>query len=84
MTQDPHKIILKNGVKMKECRMGYYFARECGTDNITIVGCWGEKIEKETKSDVEVLEQVPPKVIEHSNKGIKILNLQNIIRGRIK
>ena len=84
MTQDQHRIILKNGVKMNECRLGYYFAREIGTDKITIVGCWGEKVEKETKVDVEVLERVPTKVISCCNKGVKILNLQNIIRGRTK
>ena len=64
------------------CRLGYYFARIKGTDKITTVSCWGDKIVKDTKEDVEVLEQIPTKVIEQCRKGVKILNLQSIIRTR--
>ena len=55
--------------------MGYYFARIKGTDKLTIVGCWGEKIEKDVKEDVEILEQVPCKILDSK---CKILNLQKI------
>ena len=65
-----------------DCRLGYYFARIKGTDKITTVSCWGDKIEKDTNKDVEVIEQVPTKVIEHCNNGVKILNLKKIISGR--
>ena len=62
--------------------LGYYFARIKGTDKITTVSCWGDKIVKDTKEDVEVLEQIPTNVIEHCRNGVKILNLQRIIRTR--
>ena len=64
------------------CRLGYHFARIKGSDEITTVACWGDMVEKETPKDVEVLEQIPTKVIEHCRKGVKILNLQRIINGR--
>lgn len=64
------------------CMLGYYFARIKGSDKITTVSCWGDKIVKDTKEDVEVLEQIPTKVVEHCRKGVKILNLQRIIRTR--
>lgn len=65
-----------------ECRMGWYFARLKGTDRITTVGCWAEKIDKEEKEDVEVIEQIPPKVIDCCNKGVKILNLNRILKQK--
>ena len=64
---------------MTDCRLGYYFARIKGSDKITTVSCWGDKIVKDTKEDVEVLEQIPTKVVESCRKGVKILNLQRTI-----
>ena len=67
-----------------ECRLGYYFARIKGTDRITTVSCWGDNVIKEEKEDVEVIEQVPTKVIEHCYNGVKILNLNRIINQKSK
>lgn len=66
---------------MNETRLGYYFARK-PDGRITTVACWGDKVEKEEREDVEVLEQIPSSVISNCNEGIKILNLNRIIRGR--
>lgn len=65
---------------MNETRLGYYFARK-PNGRITTVSCWGDKVEKEEREDVEVLEQIPSSVIRHCSNGIKILNLDRIIRG---
>lgn len=64
---------------MKGCRLGYFFARINGSDRITTVSCWGDKIEKDTKEDVEVLERVPPDVVRCCHHGVKILNLDRTI-----
>lgn len=64
---------------MNDCRLGYYFARIKGTADITTVGCWGDKVEKTTPKDVEILEKVPPAVISCCSKGVKVLNLQRIL-----
>ena len=67
---------------MNEVRLGYYFARIKGSDRITTVGCWGERIQKEEDQDVEIIERVPLTVMKHSQNGVKILNLHRIMRGR--
>ena len=66
---------------MKTCLLGYYFART-PTGKITTVACWGDKIEKEEAEDVEILEPIPKKVIEHATKGVKILNLNRFVKTR--
>lgn len=65
-----------------ECRLGYYFARIVGSDRITIVGGWGERIEKHVKEDVEVLEPVPIRVIRACESGVKILNLDMFVKEK--
>ena len=67
---------------MKQCLLGYYFARIKNTADITTVACWGDRVEKDTDKEVEVIEQVPPKVIDCCRNGVKILNLNKIIRGK--
>lgn len=61
---------------MSDCRLGYYFARIGGSDKITTVACWGEKVEKDVNESVEVLEKIPPSVIKCCSKGVRILNLK--------
>ena len=65
----------------KEVRLGYFFART-PSGRITTVACWGDRIEKEERDEVEIIERVPPDAIEHCRNGIKILNLQRIIKTR--
>ena len=65
----------------KEARLGYYFART-PSGKITTVACWGDRIEKEEKEDVEILEQIPRKVINHACAGVKILNLGRFVKVR--
>ena len=65
-----------------ECRLGYYFARISDSDRITIVGGWGERIEKYVKEDVEVLEPVPVSVIRACERGVKILNLEKFVKEK--
>ena len=55
---------------------GWHFARIKGSDRLTIVGCWGDRIQKQVKEDVEVLEQVPRVVLEGK---YKVLNLRSIM-----
>lgn len=43
----------------------------------TIVGCWGDRIQKQVKEDVEVLEPVPRKVLEGK---YRVLNLREILQ----
>lgn len=62
--------------------LGYYFARCKNSDRITIVGGWGERIEKHVKEDVEVLEKVPIKVIRACESGVKILNLDMFVKEK--
>ena len=62
--------------------LGYYFALCKDSDRITIVGGWGERIEKHVKEDVEVLEPVPPDVIKVCSKGVKILNLDKFVKEK--
>ena len=64
---------------MKQCRLGYYFARIKDTSTITTVACWGDRIEKDTDREVEIIERVPQKVVEHCRNGVKILNLKKTI-----
>lgn len=66
------------------CRLGYYFARIKGSDKITTVGCWGDTIQKEESQDVEVLEKVPATVMRCSQRGVNILNLHRIMKGKEK
>ena len=67
---------------MTDCRLGYYFARIKDTSTITTVACWGDRIEKDTDREVEIIERVPPKVIEHCRNGVKILNLNGILKHK--
>lgn len=60
---------------MNESRLGYYFARIQGSDEITVVSCWGDKIVKDTPKDVEILEQIPHAVLKFKTR---VLNLQRI------
>lgn len=60
----------------------YYFARIINSDRLTIVGCWGDRIEKQVKEDVEVLEKVPADVIKVCSQGVKILNLGMFVREK--
>ena len=62
--------------------LGYYFARIKDSDRITGVGGWGERIEKQAKEDVEVLEPVPQDVIKVCSQGVKILNLNEFVREK--
>lgn len=62
--------------------LGYYFARCKDSDRITIVGGWGERIEKNVKEDVEVLEKVPADVIKVCSQGVKILNLDMFVKEK--
>lgn len=64
---------------MQEIKLGFYFARIVNSDRLTIVGCWGDRIQKQVKDDVEVLEPVPRKVLENK---YKVLNLREIINER--
>ena len=57
--------------------LGYYFARIKGSDRLTIVGCWGDRIQKQVKEDVEVLEKVPKKVLEGKYKVLNLRSIQN-------
>jgi len=61
---------------MTEVKLGYYFARLINSDRITIVGCWGDKIQKQVNEDVEILEKVPRKVLEGK---YRVLNLRSIM-----
>lgn len=67
---------------MQEIKLGYYFARIKDSDRITIVGGWGERIEKHIKEDVEVLEPVPLRVIRACESGVKILNLDMFVKEK--
>lgn len=55
----------------------FYYARICSSDRITIVGGWGDRIEKYIKEDVEVLEPVPRKVLEGKYKVLNLREIQN-------
>ena len=67
---------------MTEVKLGYYFARCKGSDRITIVAGWGDRIEKHVKEDVEVLEPVPIRVIRACESGVKILNLDMFVKEK--
>lgn len=60
---------------MIECKLGYYFARLKDSDEITIVGCWGDRVDKTVKQDVEILEPIPKCILSVKSR---ILNLQQI------
>lgn len=60
-----------------EVKLGYYFARCKGSDRLTIVGCWGDRIQKQVKEDVEVLEKVPKKVLDGKYKVLNLRSIQN-------
>ena len=62
---------------MQEIKLGYYFARIINSDRMTIVGCWGDRIQKQVKEDVEVLEKVPKKVLEGKYKVLNLRSIQN-------
>ena len=62
---------------MVEVKLGWYFARIVGSDRLTIVGCWGDRIQKQVKEDVEVLEKVPKKVLEGKYKVLNLREIQN-------
>ena len=65
-----------------EVKLGYYFARIINSDRLTIVGCWGDRIQKQVKEDVEVLEKVPADVIKVCSQGVKILNLDKFVKEK--
>ena len=56
---------------------GWHFARIKGSDRLTIVGCWGDRIQKQVKGDVEVLEKVPKKVLDGKYKVLNLRSIQN-------
>ena len=60
-----------------EVKLGFYFARVIGSDRLTIVGCWGDRIEKQVKEDVEVLEKVPKKVLDGRYRVLNLREIQN-------
>ena len=60
-----------------EVKLGYYFARIINSDRLTIVGCWGDRIQKQVKEDVEVLERVPRVVLECKYKVLNLREIQN-------
>lgn len=60
---------------MVEVKLGYYFAKIKGSDEITVVGCWGDRIDKTVKQDVEVIEPVPKCLLSAKSR---VLNLQQI------
>lgn len=62
---------------MQEVKLGYYFARCLNSDRITIVGCWGNKIQKQVNEDVEILEKVPKKVLDGKYKVLNLREIQN-------
>lgn len=62
---------------MEEVRLGWFFARCLNSDRITIVGCWGDKIQKQVNDDVEVLEKVPKKVLEGKYRVLNLRSIQN-------
>jgi hypothetical protein len=65
-----------------EVKLGFYFARVLNSDRLTIVGCWGDRIEKQVNEDVEILEKVPADVIKICSKGVKILNLDKFVKEK--
>lgn len=65
-----------------EVKLGYYFAHIANSDRLTIVGCWGDRIQKQVKEDVEVLEKVPADVIKVCSQGVKILNLDKFVKEK--
>lgn len=56
---------------------GWHFARIKGSDRLTIVGCWGDRIQKQVKEDVEVLEKVPKKVLDGKYRVLNLREIQN-------
>lgn len=62
---------------MTEIKLGFYFARIINSDRLTIVGCWGDRIEKQVKEDVEVLEKVPKKVLDGKYRVLNLREIQN-------
>jgi tRNA A22 N-methylase len=60
-----------------EVKLGYYFARCLNSDHITIVGCWGDKIQKQVNEDVEILEKVPKKVLDGKYRVLNLREIQN-------
>lgn len=62
---------------MIETRLGFYFARVIGSERLTIVGCWGDRIQKQVKEDVEVLEKVPRVVLEGKYRVLNLREIQN-------
>lgn len=56
---------------------GWHFARIKDSDRLTIVGCWGDRIQKQVKEDVEVLERVPRLVLEGKYSVLNLREIQN-------
>ena len=56
---------------------GWHFARIKDSDRLTIVGCWGDRIQKQVKDDVEVLEPVPRVVLEGKYRVLNLREIQN-------
>lgn len=62
---------------MEKGRIGWFFARCLNSDRLTIVGCWGDRIQKQVKEDVEVLEKVPRVVLEGKYRVLNLREIQN-------
>lgn len=62
---------------MIEVKFGWNFARIKGSDRLTIVGCCGDRIKKQVKEDVEVLEPVSRKVLEGKYRVLNLRSIQN-------
>jgi len=62
---------------LTEVKLGYYFSRIKGSDRITIVGYWGDKVQKQVNEDVEILERVPRKVLDGKYKVLNLREIQN-------
>ncbi len=56
---------------------GWHFARIKGSDRLKIVGCWGDRIQKQVKEDVEVLEPVPRMVLGGKYRVLNLREIQN-------
>lgn len=58
-----------------EAPFGYYFCRKKGQDKIETCLCYGG-----APKDTELIEHIPQKVIKYCQNGVKILNLQKILK----
>ena len=61
---------------MKEVPFGFYFCREIGQDKVETCLCYGN-----VPKGKEIIEPIPKIVVKHCEKGVKILNLQKILKN---